>query len=104
MAQTFEKTFHQFAHSTNTCRVLLGWPTSLRLLNIKIERVRTFKTFKNSDKNNNEKVELLNSFKKFIFNQQSAGPSKVPPGARGPQGAPLATPLPALKVYFYRHR
>jgi len=42
-------------------------------------------------KNANEKLERLNSFQKLIFNQQSAAPQKVPPGARG---LPFASPLP----------
>jgi len=48
----------------------------------KIERLRTFKIL---FKNNNEKLELLNSFHKLIFNHQSAVSPKVPPGARGPR-------------------
>jgi len=51
------------------------------------KELELFKTFKNVFQNNNEKLELLNSFQKLIFDQQS--------GARGlrPLGPPLATPL-----------
>jgi len=50
--------------------------------------VGTFKSFKILLKNNNEKLELLNSFQKFIFDKQSAAPLIVPPGARGPKAPP----------------
>jgi len=56
-----------------------------------LKKVGTFKSFTILLKNNNGKLELLNSFQKFIFDKQSAAPLKVPPGARVP--SPLATPL-----------
>jgi len=56
-----------------------------------LKKVRTFETLKNLFKDNNEKLELLNSFQKLIFDQQSAAHLKVPPGAHGPPS--LATPL-----------
>jgi len=52
-----------------------------------LKRLGTFKTFKNLFQNNNEKRELLNPVKILFLI------SKVPPGARGPQSPPLATPL-----------
>jgi len=62
-----------------------------------LKRVRTFK---NVFKNNNEKLELLSSFQKLIFNQQSAAPQKVPPFA--PKLPPIATPLPTGKLSPYK--
>jgi len=65
-----------------------------------LKNVRTSKTFKNLFKNNNEKLELLNSFQKLIFNEKSAAPLKLPPGAR----APVATPLGGTNLYCLAFR
>jgi len=54
-----------------------------RVLNTKIEELEVLTLFK-IFKNNNEELELLNSFQKLILNQLSAASQKVPPGARGP--------------------
>jgi len=53
-----------------------------------LKRVGTLKLKKKLLKNNNEKLELLNSFQKFIFDKKSAAPLKVTPGTRGPQAPP----------------
>ena len=50
-------------------------------------RGRNFKTYKKYFKNNDEKLEHLNSFQKFIFNQQST--------ARG------GTKLPAFHLFYH---
>jgi len=57
-------------------------------------RGRTLKNFKNIK----EKLELLNSFQKVIFNQQNAAPHKMPSGAHGPQDPPCYAP--AESSYF----
>jgi len=54
-----------------------------RVLNTKIEELEVLTLFK-IFKNNNEELELLNSFQKLILNQLSAASQKVPPGARCP--------------------
>jgi len=56
-----------------------------------LKRVRTFK---NVFKNNNEKLELLSSFQKLIFNQQSAAPPK------GAAVCPQATPHCYATAYW----
>jgi len=56
-----------------------------------LKRIGTFTSFKNLLKNNNEKLELLNSFQKFIFDKQSA--------PRGPS-PPLATPLATVRYHY----
>jgi len=61
------------------------------------------KSYRKCIQNNNEKLELLYSFQKLIFGQRSAAPLKVPPGARGPQGLPLATPLIVQVVCYTFH-
>jgi len=53
-------------------------------------------------KNNNEKLEILNSFQKLVFNQKSAAPQMVPPGARGPQG--LHLPLQTKLFLLYKSK
>ena len=70
------------------------------LLNTKIEELE-LKTFKILFKNNNEKLELLNSFQKLDFDQQSANHLKVTPATPDP---PLATPLPRChhRVFLLR--
>jgi len=61
--------------------------------------IKTFNTFKYLFKNNNEKLELFNLLKKLNFNQQSAAPWKVPPGARAPL---LATPLATVSERYHQ--
>ena len=64
-------------------------------------RGRNFKTYKKYFKNNDEKLEHLNSFQKFIFNQQSAAPHKVSSEARGPPEPPLLHHCLVLKIFFF---
>jgi len=67
-----------------------------------LKRVGTFKSLKILLKNNNEKLELLNSFQKFIFDKQSAAPLKVPPGARGPRPLPCYATAANASLNFFR--
>jgi len=65
--QTFEQTFYQFSHSTQTHFLVLQ-ATSLGPLIIKTEE-----------------LEVWNYFQQLIFNQQIAAPQKEPPGSWSPQ-------------------
>jgi len=69
--------------------VFLGYPTSPGLLNTKIEKSYNFKIFLNVFENDNEKLEVLNSFLKLNFNRKSAAPKRFRPGPVAPSHPPL---------------
>ena len=59
------------------------------LLNTKIEKSYNFKIFLNVFENDNEKLEVLNSFLKLNFNRKSAAPERFRPGPVAPSHPPL---------------